>query len=283
MSSDRRKRLRLGFDSGDWRKVKAMLDRHYPRIDHATAARFIMSQLAEHEHEFVISGLAGTHWDAMGPIRYLVCPEVSRGVPASPEESHPMGGKDSRARSLSSPDLSSPALTEKNSKKVSKGKAGKAESQRVAESVIARINELRQVGRDFGVTAWVEPIGRLLRQGHTEAEMIEVVEWRAAECGRTGDWQWYKPATLFRPGSFAAKLDECRAGVSHYAPRQGAPAATVDHRPDPKAVAAGEARMAALEAESKRRAAKDLAAAGPLSGDIAGVLERARKATEGKS
>lgn len=80
------------------------------------------------------------------------------------------------------------------------------------------MNELRPLtGRQqpFAVAPWEKWIAGLLGRKHTVAEMLEVVEWKAAEARRVGDWQWFIPDTLFRPTNFAGNLDKARAGVTH--------------------------------------------------------------------
>lgn len=85
----------------------------------------------------------------------------------------------------------------------------------VTARVIGRINELRPGRRGFAPRAYQDDIGRLVKRGHTESELLEVIEWKARECKRTRKWEWFKPGTLFRPTLFAQKLDESRAGVEH--------------------------------------------------------------------
>jgi len=85
--------------------------------------------------------------------------------------------------------------------------------EETAERVISRINELRPEGTGFRPATYHGPIGKLLAKGFTAEDLIAVAEWKADECKRRADWQWFKPATLFRVNRFAEKLDEARAGV----------------------------------------------------------------------
>ncbi len=90
--------------------------------------------------------------------------------------------------------------------------------EEIAGRVIGRVNELRPLGpqgRPFQAATYEPDIGRLLKKGRKESEMLEVVEWKAAECKRRNDWEWFIPSTLFRVGAFLSKLDESRAGVEH--------------------------------------------------------------------
>ncbi|GAF91560.1 unnamed protein product, partial [marine sediment metagenome] len=71
----------------------------------------------------------------------------------------------------------------------------------------------RPSDRGFGVDAWASTIGKIIESGFTASEMIEVVDWKGEEAGRTGKWEWFKPDTLFRPTKFPGYLDSARAGV----------------------------------------------------------------------
>jgi len=88
-----------------------------------------------------------------------------------------------------------------------------AAARRATASIIGKMNERRPSSRGFRVDPWVKTIGRLLKAGHTVSEMLELVDWRANECEASGDWQWFKPDTLFRASRFAGYLDTARAGI----------------------------------------------------------------------
>jgi hypothetical protein len=75
------------------------------------------------------------------------------------------------------------------------------------------MNELPPGGREFTAETYVKSIRTILKAGHTEADLLTVVEWRAVEARRKGDWAWFKPATLFRPTLFGEKLDEAKNKV----------------------------------------------------------------------
>lgn len=90
---------------------------------------------------------------------------------------------------------------------------GTSVARGATERVIGRINELRPAAKGFGIDAWVKTVARLLKAGHTVSEILEVIEWRGAECRASGDWTWFKPDTLMRRSRFAGYLDNARAGV----------------------------------------------------------------------
>jgi hypothetical protein len=122
------------------------------------------------------------------------------------------------ARKINNSSLSSP---EKKKNSViphieKKGGVG-GKNIRCAEAVISAMNEL--AGRRWTSKAWEPTIAKLLGAGYTEEDLLTVVYWKAAESERQGDWQWFKPDTLFRPTLFAAKLDNARAGVVMTGPR----------------------------------------------------------------
>jgi uncharacterized phage protein (TIGR02220 family) len=104
-------------------------------------------------------------------------------------------------------------LKEEEKSKKKKRKKDMSILVETAQKVIDRVNDLRPVGNGFKPTSYHKPIGKLLAMDFTAEDMIAVVEWKAAECKRRADWQWFKPGTLFRSGSFAEKLDEAQAGV----------------------------------------------------------------------
>jgi hypothetical protein len=86
----------------------------------------------------------------------------------------------------------------------------------IAGRVIGLINKHRPSkpgSRGFGPGTYVKQIGKILKLGFTEADMVAVIESRAAEGDSSGEWKWFKPATLLREGSFGEKLDEARSGV----------------------------------------------------------------------
>lgn len=86
----------------------------------------------------------------------------------------------------------------------------------ISTRVIGRINALRpkvKKAASFNPATYEPQVKALMKRGHTEMDMVTVVEWKADECKRQGSWGWFKPATLFRVQSFAEKLDEALAGV----------------------------------------------------------------------
>jgi uncharacterized phage protein (TIGR02220 family) len=86
----------------------------------------------------------------------------------------------------------------------------------VVRRVIARVNEHRPLrGRQqpFNPERFDEGIRALLRKGFKEADLLLVVDHKAGECRRNGNWSWYKPDTLFRPTKFKEKLGAAEAGV----------------------------------------------------------------------
>ena len=95
-----------------------------------------------------------------------------------------------------------------------RGKLVPSQAKLIVARVIKRINELRPSGTGFTPDPYQRPVETILKAGSSEEDLIAVVEWKAAECQRQGDWAWFKPATLFRPTKFAEKLDEAKAGVS---------------------------------------------------------------------
>jgi hypothetical protein len=114
---------------------------------------------------------------------------------------------------LRAPDSSSQKEREEKKKK------GSQVAGAIASRVIGRINSLRperingKVVKGFSPVAYESTVGLLLKRGHTELDMVTVVEWKAEECKRRRDWQWFKPSTLFRSTKFREKLDEALAGV----------------------------------------------------------------------
>ena len=107
----------------------------------------------------------------------------------------------------------SPARAGTSSKK--KDKKNSIYIQETTERVICRVNEFWPGDRGFTVKANTKRIGRLLKDGFTADDMIEVVEHKAAAAARNGDWQWFKPDTIFKPTKFPDYLDNARAGVTH--------------------------------------------------------------------
>ena len=81
----------------------------------------------------------------------------------------------------------------------------------VAKHVISEMNKI--AGRRWTAKAWEPEIGKLIAKGFTQDDLITVVRWKAAESERTGNWEWFKPDTLFRSTLFPGKLDNAKAGV----------------------------------------------------------------------
>lgn len=100
-----------------------------------------------------------------------------------------------------------------------KNRSGLQVAGAIASRVVGRINSLRpktingKKVKGFNPAAYESDVATLLKRGNTEIEIITVVEWKAEECNRRRDWQYFKPATLFRPTRFREKLDEALAGV----------------------------------------------------------------------
>jgi uncharacterized phage protein (TIGR02220 family) len=90
---------------------------------------------------------------------------------------------------------------------------GNLDFRQVAEHVISEMNRI--ASRSWTAKAWEPNVSKLLAKGFTQDDLMIVVDWKAAECKRSGDWQWFKPDTLFKPTLFAGKLDNARAGVEH--------------------------------------------------------------------
>jgi hypothetical protein len=107
-----------------------------------------------------------------------------------------------------------------------------ASASEVTDRVIAKINELRPPndGEGFEAKTYLSTITTLMRRGHTEKEFLAVVKWRAEESRRSGEWTWFKPATIFRVKSFAEKLDEARAGVRYGQTTKGGQGALFDDK-----------------------------------------------------
>ena len=115
---------------------------------------------------------------------------------------------------LKDPDQKDLDLREEKSRK---GDArGKPDFEAISDRVVGRVNELRPLppkGKPFRATTYYGDIGKLVKAKFTEADMMTVIEWKADECKRKGNWGWFKPDTLFRSTLFAKKLDEANAGV----------------------------------------------------------------------
>lgn len=93
------------------------------------------------------------------------------------------------------------------------GPNGKGKAWKVTQCVIDRMNKLRPMPRGFTVEANLEKIGRLLKAGYSEDDLIAVVDHKAKGCKLKADWQWFKPSTLFRPTRFGDYLEDARANV----------------------------------------------------------------------
>ncbi len=113
--------------------------------------------------------------------------------------------------------LKTPDPDQKDLKDLKKGEdrkgsvRGNLDFGAVAKHVISEMNRI--AGRDWAAKAWRPNISKLLAKGFTQDDLMIVVRWKADEAERSGDWQWFKPDTLFRPTLFAGKLDNAKAGV----------------------------------------------------------------------
>jgi hypothetical protein len=83
----------------------------------------------------------------------------------------------------------------------------------VAELVVGLVNELKPTKGNFAPSTYKDQITKLIQKGFTENNMVSVIEWKAAECKRKGNWGWFKPGTIFRQGRFGELVDEANAGV----------------------------------------------------------------------
>ena len=202
-------RMKLTFKDHEAAHVNKWLKREFPYLPAATALKLAVLSLCNGDE----NQEAGTAGDCQAPrvttrdqkAPRVTCPGPTRAdAPAPVSES---SQKKSKRREEKIPPIV-PPLPKKG-----------PNARQVAEAVIGRMNEIRQwkIGarRGWSSTTWTETIGALLAKGFGQADMLEVVEWKAGECERVGDWQWFKPDTLFRPTLFAAKLDNARAGVEH--------------------------------------------------------------------
>jgi uncharacterized phage protein (TIGR02220 family) len=170
------KRVNLSFEDKDWKMISRYLEQSEWRyLPKGTALRHILLQDVTARNS-VLQG--------------VTCPSPAR---ASGEEKdlrkkEERGGKKNRA-----PDFTP-----------------------IVASVIGRLNQHRPlVGkqREFNPEHCDDEIRACLRKGFTEEQLIMVADHKAAECKRKGDWSWFKPATLYRPTKFKAKLGEAEAGV----------------------------------------------------------------------
>ena len=86
----------------------------------------------------------------------------------------------------------------------------------IAGRVVDKVNQLRPKKKNaagFSPETYVAAVAKLLKLGFSEEDLLAVVHLKASECQRKNDWEWFKPATLFRSTKFAGKLDEAKAGV----------------------------------------------------------------------
>lgn len=108
-----------------------------------------------------------------------------------------------------------PLADQKKKERKNTTKDSEGEILEIAQRVIGRVNEIRPGSkRGFDPKTYVKQIRTLVKKGYSAEDMILVVEWKAAESKRSGEWFWFKPATLFRTERFGEKLDEAQAGVS---------------------------------------------------------------------
>ncbi len=196
----------MTFPAGDWRPVKELLKRVLPFDPLTTSASFILTLVAENK-ELEAAIVTARNAKLLG-------------VTPSNMPSH---SPDPDPSPLKTPDQ------EEEKKKTLKGEdrkgsvRGNLDFGQVAKVVVGRVNELKPKspnGGEFQPSTYKAQIGKLLQMGFSEADMMTVVEWKAAECERQGDWQWFKPGTIFRQRRFGELVDEAKVGVEH-SPQRG--------------------------------------------------------------